>query len=169
MIPWKNEMGRLGWSNYKTRAPTFPSSTIPPTSDLHSSGRILVFPADTYCKTSVRWRSLPWRRVPKFWCLKSEIFEEGWGGGFSTWGFPTIVVPQNGRFVMENPVKMDDLGGTTIFGSTHVIFGVLWSHWGNPDVQPRWEKNHHGPWLLTFTIYCGFLFGRTEMIQMIHL
>ena len=30
MIPWKNEMGRLGWSNYKTRAPPFPSSTNSP-------------------------------------------------------------------------------------------------------------------------------------------
>ena len=24
--------------------------------------------------------------------------------------FPKIVVPQNGRFTMENPIKMDDLG-----------------------------------------------------------
>ena len=27
-----------------------------------------------------------------------------------TWMFPKIVVPQNGWFVMENPIKMDDLG-----------------------------------------------------------
>ena len=26
------------------------------------------------------------------------------------WMFPTIGVPQNGWFVMENPIKMDDLG-----------------------------------------------------------
>ena len=27
-----------------------------------------------------------------------------------TWVFPRIVVPQNGRFIMEIPIKMDDLG-----------------------------------------------------------
>ena len=27
------------------------------------------------------------------------------------WGFPKIVVPQNGWFIMGNPIKTDDLGG----------------------------------------------------------
>ena len=37
------------------------------------------------------------------------------------WVFPKIVVPQNGWFIRENPLKMDDLGGNTpIFGNTHI-------------------------------------------------
>jgi len=35
--------------------------------------------------------------------------------------FPKIVVPQNGWFIVENPIKMDDLGRKNpIFGNTHI-------------------------------------------------
>ena len=34
--------------------------------------------------------------------------------------FPKIGAPQNGWFIMENLIKMDDLGGTPIFGNIHL-------------------------------------------------
>ena len=39
----------------------------------------------------------------------------------SIWMLPKIVVPQTGWFIMENPIKTDDLGGTPIFGNTHFV------------------------------------------------
>ena len=38
------------------------------------------------------------------------------------WVFPKIGVPENGWFIVENPVKMDDL---EVFGNTHIIFQTL--------------------------------------------
>ena len=29
-------------------------------------------------------------------------------------------VPQNGWFIMEHPIEMDQFGGTTIFGNIHI-------------------------------------------------
>ena len=55
--------------------------------------------------------------LPVFWwylyiCPSNQRF-------FSpNWVFPKIGVPQNGWFIMKNPIKMDDLGEKTIFSET---------------------------------------------------
>ena len=38
--------------------------------------------------------------------------------------------------IMENPIKMDDLGGTIIFGNTHMNGGT----WINPEMKKSPKK-----------------------------
>ena len=52
---------------------------------------------------------------------KSSEIENQHANQKCRWVFPKIGVPQNGWFIIENPLKMDDLGGKpTIFGNTQV-------------------------------------------------
>ena len=44
----------------------------------------------------------------------------------SIWVFPKIGVPQNGWYILENLIKMDDLGKPTIFGNIHMGNCFVW-------------------------------------------
>ena len=46
----------------------------------------------------------------------------------TTWVFPKIWVPQNGWFIMEKLVEMDDFGGTHIFGNPHMSRGIEFTY-----------------------------------------
>ena len=45
-------------------------------------------------------------------------------GPLLIWVFPKIGVPQNGWFMMENPIKLDDLG-VPLFSETSICFHVF--------------------------------------------
>ena len=78
------------------------------------------------------------------------------------WGFPKMGVPQNGRFLMENPMKMDDLGiplfqEATIWDCQRVKMGFRSERWQDglifgPELEPTcamvksWIGVHNPYW-----------------------
>ena len=54
------------------------------------------------------------KKMEKRCCRKSEHFLRILFPAH-IWMFPKIVVSQNGWFIMENPIKMDDLSTTILF------------------------------------------------------
>ena len=84
--------------------------------------------------------------------------------GENKWVFPKIVVPQNGWFIRETPIKMDDLGGPPLFLETPKwtfrnlvrTFGFFQAHLSAIREEHRvqkkrgkWETLAH--WMLLYT------------------
>ena len=80
------------------------------------------------------------------------------------WMFPRIVVPQNGWFIRDNPIKMDDLG-VPLFLETPMEQGFpilpagasrLVDFWTSCDVKLLREIQRVG-WSIGVKIWCCFL------------
>ncbi len=79
----------------------------------------------------------------------------------SIWVFPKIVVPQNGWFIMENPIKMDDLG-VPIFLETPIYCnttdcGKNLCNCYRISINTT-EPDHNRDWIYTLVSSCFNLF-----------
>ena len=71
------------------------------------------------------------KKTPKWWLSSHGDLPKLFGG------VPKIGVPQNIWFIMENTIKMDDLGGTTVFGNIHLFPHLLTNDPSNSSFNNR--------------------------------
>ena len=135
MIQFDKHMFQMGWNhqleNSKALTPNHIlttnkiansyNSTIDSLPKLTCVFRLLIEKSLSYFSTVTTARQ--WQNIPS-WLFKVLLGVVAWQWTAATkacfsridvyctyiWGVPKIMVPQNGWFMMEHPIKMDDLG-----------------------------------------------------------
>ena len=70
--------------------------------------------------------------------------------GINIWVFPKIGIPQNGWFVMENPIKMNDLGVPLFLETSILILCYTWAHF--EDHEGTLQKGIF--WVWNYQVCC---------------
>ncbi len=69
----------------------------------------------------ISYKDLRGAAFVKNYCLLRHLMVLSDGSPGYRWVFPKIGVPQNGWFIMENPIKIHDLGPPLIFGNAQIF------------------------------------------------